>query len=96
MERVVLRYVVRDDLKFDVPRPYPRRLDYLRLQRRPPQRGRHQSTERGMLNLMMRQFGLSREDTRALASPVAGLRCVTQLVNGVCSVHAVLPHGAFQ
>ena len=96
MERVGLRYVVRDDLNFDVPRPYPRQLDYLRLQRRPPQRGRHQSTERGMLNLMMRQFGLSREDTRALASPVAGLRGVTQLVNGVCSVHTVLPHGAFQ
>jgi acetamidase/formamidase len=48
-----------------------------------------------MLDLMTLRFGLSRKDTLALASPVVDLR-VTQLVNGVCGVHAVLSHGAVQ
>ena len=44
---------------------------------------------------MVRRFGLSRKDTLALASPVVDLR-VTQLVNGVRGVHAMLPHGAIR
>ena len=46
----------------------------------------------GMLQLMMEQHGLSRTEALALASALVDLR-VTQIVNGVKGVHAVLPHG---
>ncbi len=46
----------------------------------------------GMLELMGRQFGLSRLDALALASVVVDLR-VTQIVNESVGVHAVLPDG---
>ncbi len=48
-----------------------------------------------MLDLMMVQTGLSRADALALASLVVDLR-ITQIVNGVRGVHAVLPHGALR
>jgi len=43
----------------------------------------------GMLDLLEREHGLDRREALALASVVADLR-VTQLVNGVVGVHAVL------
>ena len=43
----------------------------------------------GMLDLMEREFGLSRPDALAFASVVVDLR-VTQVVNQVLGVHAVL------
>jgi acetamidase/formamidase len=46
-----------------------------------------------MLNLMERRFGVGRKEALALASVAVDVR-VTQLVNGVRGVHAVLPHGA--
>jgi acetamidase/formamidase len=46
-----------------------------------------------MLELMMEQLGVERLEALALASAVVDLR-VTQIVNGVKGVHAVLPHGA--
>lgn len=46
-----------------------------------------------MLVLMAELFSVSRKEALALASVVVDLR-VTQVVNGVCGVHAVLPHGA--
>jgi acetamidase/formamidase len=42
---------------------------------------------------MGRELGLERRDALALASVVVDLR-VTQVVNGVLGVHAVLPDGA--
>jgi acetamidase/formamidase len=48
-----------------------------------------------MLELMGEQYSLQRGDALALASLVVDLR-VTQLVNGVRGVHAVLPHGAIR
>ena len=45
-----------------------------------------------MLRLMGRELGLERRDALALASVVVDLR-ITQVVNGVMGVHAVLPHG---
>jgi acetamidase/formamidase len=48
-----------------------------------------------MLDLMVEQHGLSRADALALASVVVDLR-VTQIVNGVLGVHAVLRHDAWQ
>jgi acetamidase/formamidase len=50
---------------------------------------------RGMLDLMGREHGLDRHDALALASIVVDVH-VTQLVNGVLGVHALLPHDAFR
>lgn len=49
----------------------------------------------GMLDLMEREHGLSRDDALALASVVVDLR-VTQVVNGALGVHAVLRDDAFR
>jgi len=49
----------------------------------------------GMLDLMEREHDLTRDDALALASVVVDLR-VTQVVNGVLGVHAVLPDDALQ
>jgi acetamidase/formamidase len=49
----------------------------------------------GMLGLIEREHGLSRDDALALASLVADLR-VTQVVNGVLGVHAVLRDDAIR
>ena len=48
----------------------------------------------GMLDLMERERGLERRDAYALASVVVDLR-VTQVVNGVKGVHAVLRDDAW-
>jgi acetamidase/formamidase len=48
-----------------------------------------------MLDLMSRERGLERQDALALASLVVDLR-VTQIVNRVRGVHAVLPHDALR
>ncbi len=48
-----------------------------------------------MLELMGREHGLERREALALASVVVDLR-VTQVVNGVQGVHAVLPHDAIR
>jgi acetamidase/formamidase len=46
-----------------------------------------------MLELMGRQYGVARLDALALASVCVDMR-ITQMVNQVRGVHAVLPHGA--
>jgi acetamidase/formamidase len=48
-----------------------------------------------MLDLMVEQYNVERLDALALASLVVDLR-VTQMVNGVKGVHAVLPHGVIR
>jgi acetamidase/formamidase len=48
-----------------------------------------------MLDLMGETHGLERRDALALASLVVDLR-ITQVVNGVQGVHALLPHGALR
>ena len=49
---------------------------------------------REMLDLLQERLGTAREETTALASLVVDMR-ITQMVNGVHGVHAVLPHDAF-
>ncbi len=49
----------------------------------------------GILGVMKRLYGLERLDALALASLVVDLR-VTQMVNQVRGVHALLPHGAIK
>src|SRR5262249_14840085 len=48
-----------------------------------------------MLKLMGELHGLSSKDALSMASLVVHLR-VTQIVNGVRGVHAILPHGALE
>lgn len=48
-----------------------------------------------MLDLMGEQYEMGRGEALAMASVVVDLR-VTQVVNGVKGVHAVLPHGAIR
>jgi acetamidase/formamidase len=54
----------------------------------------HQAVD-GMLALMHRELGLERQDALALASVVVDLR-VTQIVNGVRGVHAILWDGSIR
>lgn len=46
----------------------------------------------GMLDLMHTEFGIERREALALSSLLVDLH-VTQVVNGVKGVHAILPHG---
>ena len=46
-----------------------------------------------MLTLLSDLFGIDRKEALALTSVSVDLH-ITQVVNGVCGVHAVLPHGA--
>jgi acetamidase/formamidase len=48
-----------------------------------------------MLNFMVEQYGCGRQEALALASVVVDMH-ITQLVNGVRGVHALLPHGAIR
>jgi acetamidase/formamidase len=48
-----------------------------------------------MLKLMGELYGLSSKDALSMASLAVHLR-VTQIVNGVRGVHAILPHGALE
>ena len=47
----------------------------------------------GMLDVLVERHDLARREALALASSVVELR-VTQVVNGVRGVHALLPEGA--
>lgn len=92
MERVELTFVARSDLHLSLPRAdtpagwitfgFDQDLD--------------QAITRalsGMLDLMTEQYRMSRKEALALASVVVDIR-VTQLVNGVRGIHALLPHHA--
>ena len=48
-----------------------------------------------MLDLMVAELSVERTEALALASVAVDLR-ITQIVNGVLGVHALLPHAAFQ
>jgi acetamidase/formamidase len=48
-----------------------------------------------MLELMAEQYNLGRQEALALASVVVDLH-ITQLVNGVRGVHAILPHDSIR
>jgi acetamidase/formamidase len=92
LERVELTYRLRDDLALSLPRA-DTAAGWLTF-------GLHEQLDmatilavRGMLDLMEARYSLSRADALALASLVVDVR-VTQIVNGVRGVHAVLPHGA--
>ena len=92
LERVRLRLTLRSDMTFTSPRAwtpdawltfgFDRDLDQATVM-----------AIDAILNVIGEQTGLDRKHAMSLASLVVDLR-VTQIVNGVKGVHAVLPHGA--
>lgn len=92
MDRVALTFKVRDDLHINTPRVRtPDAVMTLGLHEDLDEAAFRATDE--MLELMQKQYGLERRDALALASLVVDLR-VTQIVNGVKGVHAVLRDGA--
>jgi acetamidase/formamidase len=90
LERAELTLTVRDDLELRTPMAWtPEAWLALGLDEGLDEAAA--SAVEGMIELMERELGLERRDALALASVVVDLR-VTQLVNGVKGVHAVLPH----
>lgn len=94
MERVDLTFYLREDLELSTPRAKASDA-WLTL-------GLHEDLNEAtnlainaMLDLMCEQFDLHRKEALALACVVVDLR-ITQIVNGIRGVHAVLPHGAIR
>ncbi|MFL8935490.1 acetamidase/formamidase family protein [Rossellomorea oryzaecorticis] len=94
MEHVSLTLSVRDDVKIDFPRAKTP-TGWVTM-------GFHEDLNEatmialdGMLSLMTELLEMERKEAMALASLVVNLR-ITQTVNGVKGVHALLPHGAIR
>lgn len=94
MERAEFTFRVRDDLRLDNPRALTPD-GWITF-------GFHSDLDEAMtialdamLDLMGELFGIERGEALALASVAVDLR-VTQVVNQVLGVHAVLPHGAIR
>jgi len=94
MERVELTFYLRDDIQLTTPRANTP-VGWITL-------GFHEDLHEAtlialnaMLDLMGEQYQLSRPRALALASLLVDLR-VTQIVNSVLGVHAVLPHGVIK
>ena len=92
MERVELTFILHKDLKLQSPRALTDE-GWLAL-------GLHADLQEAtylaiedILDLMTEQYVIDRHEAFALASLVVDLR-ITQIVNGVRGVHAVLPHNA--
>ncbi|HEV2579691.1 MAG TPA: acetamidase/formamidase family protein [Ktedonobacteraceae bacterium] len=94
MERVSLTFRLRNDLRLTMPRANTP-AGWLTM-------GLHKDLNQamdmamiGMLDLMEELYHLPRPEALALASLVVDLR-ITQVVNGVRGVHALLPHGTLR
>ena len=92
MERVALTFVVNEEMHISTPRARTSE-GWLTLGFDKDLNEATAIALEAMLELMMEQLGVGRLEALALASAVVDLR-VTQIVNGVKGVHAVLPHGA--
>lgn len=90
MERVRLRYVIRTDLRLEMPRARTP-TGWITFGFSENLEGASEQAIRGMLDLLEAELDLPRKEALALASTVVDLH-VTQLVNGVKGVHAVLRH----
>jgi acetamidase/formamidase len=94
MERVSLTFNLREDMRLTTPRANTS-AGWISM-------GFHNDLNEAtlialedMLTLMQQEHGLSRMDALALASLVVDMR-ITQIVNQVRGVHAVLPHGTIK
>lgn len=94
MERVEITFSLHDDMPIQYPRANTP-AGWLTL-------GLHEDLNEAtylaleeMLDLLSEQYGYVRQEALAIASLTVDLR-VTQIVNGVRGVHAVLPHGTIR
>jgi acetamidase/formamidase len=94
MERVDLTFVLHKNLRLTTPRASTP-IGWITL-------GFHENLHEAtmialeaMVDLLGEQYRLPRLEALAMASLVVDLR-ITQIVNGVCGVHAVLPYGGIQ
>lgn len=94
MERVSLTFGLRDDMRLTTPRAHTE-AGWITF-------GFHEDLNEatiialeGMLLLLGEQHGLERLEALAMASLLVDMR-ITQIVNQVKGVHAVLPHGAIR
>lgn len=94
MEAVELQFVVRRDLQLDGPRALTP-AGWLTFGFSELLEEAVEQAVCAMLDLMQAQFTLDRKDALALASTVVDVR-ITQLVNGIRGVHALLPRGALE
>jgi acetamidase/formamidase len=94
MERVVLTFRVNEEMRISTPRARTAE-GWLTLGFDKDLDEATAIALEAMLELIMEQHGVSRLEALALASAVVDLR-ITQIVNGVKGVHAVLPHGAIR
>ncbi|HYX76008.1 MAG TPA: acetamidase/formamidase family protein, partial [Gaiellaceae bacterium] len=92
LERAELTLVVRDDLELSAPVALTEQA-WLTLGLGDDLDEAMVRAVDGMLDLMKREYGLERREALGLASVVVDLR-VTQVVNGVVGVHAVLARDA--
>jgi acetamidase/formamidase len=94
MDRVELTFHLRDDMHLTSPRAHTPAGWLTFAFHEDLNEAAYQAVD-AMLALMGEQLSLERVDALALASLVVDLR-ITQIVNGVKGVHAVLPHGAIR
>jgi len=94
MERVDLTFRILDDMKISTPHIHTSAA-WITLGFNEDLQEATMIALDAMLDLMCEQYQLSRSHALALASLVVDLR-ITQIVNGVQGVHAVLPHGVIQ
>jgi len=90
MEQVTLTFNLRDDLSIATPRANTP-AGWLTLGFHKDLQEANMIALAAMLDLMMEQYSFSRLEALALASLVVDMH-VTQIVNGVRGVHAILPH----
>lgn len=94
MDEVVLTFQLHADLHLNTPRAHTAQ-GWLTFGFDPDLNVAARKALDAMIGLMAEQYNLARVDAIALASLVVDLR-ITQIVNQVCGVRAVLPHGAIQ
>ncbi len=93
-EEAVLTFGLRDDLRLAMPRAETP-AGWLTFGIGPDMNTATIQARDSMIDLIVELHGLARPDAVALASLVVDLR-VTQIVNQLCGVHAVLPWDAWQ
>lgn len=93
MERVELTFRVRDDMRLDLPRAQTPAGTITMGFGRDLDDAAEQALD-GMLRLLGERWGFARAEAAIMASLTVSMR-ITQTVNGIVGVHALLPPGAF-
>ncbi len=91
MERVELTFALREDIRLTMPRANTP-AGWVTMGLDADLNKAMVLATNGMLDLMLELYGMDRTLAQAYASLVVDLR-ITQVVNGVCGIHAMLPHG---